>query len=252
MRRFIPPSGQRVAGLFSCLVALFAAGLGWSLPAAAQRDGRIECRSSGYAYRECDTPFRNPVLVEQLSLSDCVEGRSWGVGRRGTVWVDEGCSGRFAEAGRHDGGYDDRYRDERYRPDYGSDDGGIECRSRGYAFERCGVPWRGARLVRQLSAASCDEGRGWGIDRDGLWVDNGCAGYFVEERGRGWGGGKSGSLVCESHGGAQARCRLPRGARDVRLDEQLSSTHCRRGDNWDVDGPDLWVAGGCRARFTYW
>ena len=72
--------------------------------------------------------------------------------------------------GRHDG-YDDR---------------GIECKSREYRRERCDVPWRDARLVRQLSDTPCERGRTWDFDRRGIWVDGGCAGVFVEG-GRGGG-----------------------------------------------------------------
>ena len=35
-----------------------------------------------------------PVLVQQLSGSACVEGRSWGY-RNGTLWVSNGCRARF-------------------------------------------------------------------------------------------------------------------------------------------------------------
>lgn len=228
---------RRLAIAFLTLCALAFA------PAALARD-RVDCKSMGHKYNECSTPFRNPVLVNQLSVADCVQGRTWGVrGRDGTVWVDQGCSGTFVEGGR----YDD-YGDRR------GDGGGIDCRSRNYGFERCGVRWRGARLVRQSSSSACDEGYGWGVDRDGLWVDNGCGGYFVEDRGRDWQdrGDRFSTIVCESHGGNSTRCRVPRGARNVAVDDQLSSTKCRRGDNWDFDGRDIWVAGGCRARFRYW
>ncbi len=232
---------RRRVMLFLVLCALAFA------PLAAARD-RIDCKSSGHKYNECRTPFRAPVLVDQLSMTDCVQGRNWGVlDDDGTVWVDQGCSATFAEGGR--GRHGDRGHDDRR-------DGGIECRSRGYAFERCDARWRGARLVRKLSDSACDEGRGWGVDRDGLWVDNGCAGYFVEDRGRGWRdngrGNDYGTITCESHGGNSTRCSLPRGTRDVGIDEQLSSAQCRRGDSWDFDGRDIWVASGCRARFRYW
>jgi len=36
-----------------------------------------------------------PVLLERLSNSPCVEGRSWGYDRKAGLWVDEGCRARF-------------------------------------------------------------------------------------------------------------------------------------------------------------
>src|SRR5689334_4273403 len=68
----------------------------------------------------------------------------------------------------------------------------VECRSNNYSFRRCPVPWRDARLVRQLSDTQCVRGMNWGIDRNGIWVDRGCAGEFVargrheEYAGGGW------------------------------------------------------------------
>lgn len=261
--RIIHFSAMRGAGLFLA-TALLALGATVVSPAATARD-TVDCKSSGHQYNECRTPFRDPTLVNQLSVTQCVAGRNWGVrDGSGTVWVDKGCSGTFADRGRGGRGYDDRGYDNR--------GDGVECRSRSYAFARCDVPWDGARLVRQLSASDCDEGRDWGVDRNGLWVDNGCAGYFVEDRGGrrryensrrdndiridiGGGsrsGGGSGSVVCESQGGARAQCRLPHGVYNVNLEVQLSQTKCRRGDNWDVFGRDLWVDRGCRGQFRYW
>lgn len=35
------------------------------------------------------------------------------------------------------------------------------------------------RFDRQISESSCAEGRTWGVDRDGLWVDRGCRAIFT-------------------------------------------------------------------------
>ena len=58
--------------------------------------------------------------------------------------------------------------------------GEIECVSHDFAYTRCNVPWRDARIVRQLSDTACVRGQTWGLDREGLWVDRGCAARFVE------------------------------------------------------------------------
>ena len=55
----------------------------------------IECRSRDYAFTRCDANWNDARLIEQLSSSRCVEGESWGLDEDG-LWVDKGCSGRFA------------------------------------------------------------------------------------------------------------------------------------------------------------
>ncbi len=70
----------------------------------------------------------------------------------------------------------------------------IRCASIDNRFTRCDVPWRDAQLVRKESKVACDRGRGWDMDRQGLWVDRGCRGLFVEAR-----GGRPGRG--DSHGG---------------------------------------------------
>jgi len=143
-------------------------------------DDSIECRSRNYQHTECAADFRHPELVQQLSDSDCTEGDSWGYDRRhGAIWVSKGCAGVFADRseryGHRERDRDDDDRDDRRR---GRRSEVIECRSTGYQFVRCEVDWREARLIEQLSDSNCVEGRSWGLDDDGLWVDKGCAGRF--------------------------------------------------------------------------
>ena len=35
------------------------------------------------------------------------------------------------------------------------------------------------RLDRQISGSSCIEGQTWGVDRQGLWVQQGCRAIFI-------------------------------------------------------------------------
>ena len=37
---------------------------------------------------------------------------------------------------------------------------------------------RGVRMVRQISGSPCEQGRTWGFDRRGIWVDRGCRAEF--------------------------------------------------------------------------
>lgn len=133
----------------------------------------VLCESVQGRRNECRTPFRGPVeLVEQLSRSACVEGRTWGR-TRGGVWVDGGCRARFAayHAGGGGGGY--------WQPSGGY---AIECESRDGRYRACAWDWgRGTPfLLEQLSRSPCVRGRSWGYDprQRVLWVDQGCRAVF--------------------------------------------------------------------------
>jgi len=56
----------------------------------------------------------------------------------------------------------------------------VKCESNDGNRKYCG-DFRGSnvRLDRQISGSACIEGRSWGVDRQGLWVDHGCRAYFV-------------------------------------------------------------------------
>ncbi len=61
------------------------------------RSQEISCDSQSNAYRQCSIDigrYDDVRLRRQESVSDCVEGRSWGWNRRG-IWVDRGCRARF-------------------------------------------------------------------------------------------------------------------------------------------------------------
>ena len=128
-------------------------------------------------YCQIDTSGR-VVLVEQYSRSQCIEGQTWGVNRRG-LWVSEGCRGAFGTV------YERRSR--RDRGNYGGQhDGGgygsalVRCESHDGRQAYCPLPGRGrARLVNQLSRSECREGYSWGQDRRGVWVSNGCRAEFA-------------------------------------------------------------------------
>lgn len=119
----------------------------------------IECRSNDYRYNRCDTNWRDARLVRQLSGSHCIRGQTWGVDRRGNVWVDRGCAGVFVEAGGGGGGGGGGG----WRPGPGWDtDISFVCESRDFRYNMCQVDvGRGGavRIVRQISGTRCVEGR---------------------------------------------------------------------------------------------
>lgn len=134
----------------------------------------IVCESREGKRRRCPTGFGGPVvLVEQYSDSPCIEGDTWGW-TPGEVWVRRGCRGLFDEGrgrpGLPGGG----------RPGYGGYDYSVTCASEGGRYRSCA--WDDSqgrpRLIEQISRDPCIEGRTWGYDRNGLWVDQGCRARF--------------------------------------------------------------------------
>lgn len=222
-------------------------------PAAAQpgASGTIECRSRDFQTSECQTGWRQADLVRQISRAPCVEGQTWGI-RRGTIWVSDGCAAQFAQAGRPGGG-----------AGWGGGGAGdgreFECRSEDRRFARCGSSRAPAQLLRQLSRTPCTEGRTWGVDRDGLWVDQGCSGLFRQGGGHGDGYGHGGDeyvppadaefVTCQSRRGRPETCRFRVPARHVGLMQQLSDAPCVEGVNWDWQAGAVRVWDGCAATF---
>lgn len=133
----------------------------------------VECRSSGSRFNRCPVPWANAQLVQQTSRASCVRGRTWGF-ERGSIWVDQGCAGRFAAVGggwRPPPGWDHRFV--------------VGCGSPQYRYAFCQVDVGGhgrVYLQQQTSKAACVEGQTWGWNRAGIWTDRGCGGNFMVDR----------------------------------------------------------------------
>ena len=223
-------------------------GAGWGGWNGASWTGQtLVCSSTDRRRRECRTPFSGrPVLVENISGTRCVEGANFG-GGGGTMWVDDGCRGRFAEGrgGWGGGGWQ------------GGDGGTVRCESRDRRQQVCAAGFRGrATLVRQLSDTACVEGRTWGQRGGDIWVSGGCRGEFAQASG--WGGGWNGggwngsgyTITCASDDKRHRTCAWDRRQGRPQVIENLSSTRCQENRNWGWDGSGtIWVDGGCRARF---
>lgn len=55
----------------------------------------------------------------------------------------------------------------------------LVCSSVNWGYSYCRVKTgNGVKLVQQLSSAPCVQGRTWGTDPNGIWVDRGCAAQF--------------------------------------------------------------------------
>lgn len=82
------------------------------IPAGAAQNGAVtvECHSVSYQYSECRAPLRAPQLIHQISGSSCILNRTWGFNRSTQrIWVDQGCSGVFADVGGYHHGRDGTY-----------------------------------------------------------------------------------------------------------------------------------------------
>jgi len=109
-------------------------------------------------------------MTNQRSGSPCIQGRTWGYDMRG-IWVDRGCRADFV------------VRPAGYRPPPPPPPHGgrmITCSSNNGKRNYCSADTRGGvRMVNQRSGSACIQGRTWGFDGRGIWVDHGCRADFA-------------------------------------------------------------------------
>lgn len=134
----------------------------------------MRCESRDYRQKYCETDTRGGAhIVNQLSDTACIEGRTWGVDQHG-LWVRGGCRGEFelGRGSRSGGGLPSSR--SNYEPST------IVCESHDNRYRHCPVRIRReADLVRRLSRSDCVYSRSWGYDVNGIWVDRGCRGEFA-------------------------------------------------------------------------
>jgi hypothetical protein len=113
---------------------------------------------------------------------------------------------------------------------------------------------RGVQMTNQRSGSPCIQGKTWGYDRSGIWVDRGCrADFYLSNSGPGYRPGPgpgSGSvkITCSSNNGKRNYCPVDTG-RSVQLTNQRSGSPCIQGQTWGWDRRGIWVDRGCRADF---
>lgn len=244
---------------------VFAAAVTAFTTVTAFGQSALRCESMDGQRQECR--FNGPGTVQlwqQLGLNACVKGKSWGVDGN-TVWVDHGCRADFkliADDTRDQAsrlGSDDR------RQQQGMDGDNqprrnrtitIVCESRDGRRHRCAADTLGQiTLGRQLTADNkCVEGRTWGSDSSGIWVDRGCRAEFsiADNGGTSRDRGPSQAmkmLVCESHGSTRTYCRAD-AQFGVRLMREMSRDNCVVNETWGADRKGVWVSNGCRAEFA--
>jgi Protein of unknown function (DUF3011) len=133
--------------------------------------------------------------------------------------------------------------------------GFLTCSSTGYRYEYCAANTQGRVLiVREVSTGNlCHQGRGWGFDNNGIWVDKGCRAEFSYGRDDGGGGswGRSGTLTCNSNGYRYSYCNADTQGRVSLVREISTGNLCRQGSGWGYDDGGIWVDRGCRGEFRY-
>jgi len=128
----------------------------------------VSCSSDDMRWHVCQVDTSGGVrLLRQRSEADCIYGSTWGHDDRG-VWVDRGCRAEFAIGG-------DSYSDEQEE----SYNVSVSCNSDDMHRHSCYTGPHGAvRVVKRHSEAECIEGRTWGHEPRGIWVDRGCRADF--------------------------------------------------------------------------
>lgn len=213
----------------------------------------VICSSNDNRYRECAVPFRGTaVITQQISESACVEGRSWG-NKPGAVWVRNGCRARFGIV-----------RTGQNNPGPGNNRM-IVCTSNQDRYRECATGIRGrVELVNRLNnSKACVEGRSWGQREGTVWVRNGCRAQFHSVGRPGprddyanppndWRRDNNYSVTCSSTDNRRQLCNWDTRYGTPRLVQRISSSNCTEGRDWGYNNRgQLWVDGGCRARFGF-
>lgn len=149
--------------------AEFVLGYGGSV-GSAYGSRTVRCESRGNRWQHCDADTSaGAELVRQLSKNPCIKGDNWGADNRG-VWVSGGCRAEFrmmaAVATQTTPGKI------------------VRCDSNDKLPRHCPADTEGGavKVFRQLSRAACVEGRSWGVDKNGIWVEDGCRAEFEVRR----------------------------------------------------------------------
>jgi hypothetical protein len=207
-------------------------------------------------------------MVRQVSDTNCRYGRQWGYDANG-IWVNEGCRAEFAVRGLSQSAraeirttmpMNQTMDNHMHHPmpvtaDNDRTPGTLLCESENNGRKHCDVDTRyGITLVRQISDNICARDRTWGVDKDGVWVNDGCRGEFMLGHEAPAVSMTSSAqmpptLVCESVDGKRNHCEVDT-SMGVRLYRQMSDSDCLLNSTWGYDANGIWVSGGCRAEFA--
>ena len=123
---------------------------------------------------------------------------------------------------------------------------------------------QGAHLVKQTSTVDCVEGKTWGWDEEGIWVNKGCGGQFalgkaeatieakpehppIPAKGTEQ---KEERMNCASNDGRRDTCDAELQGATVKLVRQIGPAPCTKDSTWGYDDRGIWVDRGCRGEFV--
>jgi hypothetical protein len=179
---FMIPKVRLLTLLFLSLVACAV----FVKPPAAHGQ-TIYCASDDGHRNYCNADTRGGVqMTKQRSGSACIQGQTWGYDNRG-IWVDRGCRAEFitrrgnGNNNNWNGGGNGHGGDNWHGGGNGNGGGQtIYCASDDGRRNYCSANTRrGVQLTKQRSGSACIQGRTWGSDSRGIWVDKGCRAEFM-------------------------------------------------------------------------
>lgn len=132
----------------------------------------VRCESWQFQPARCAMDTRRGVQIQRVIAGDCRQG-NWGWDRS-NVWVNNGCRADFVSGGGGGGN------------NGGGNSGGgnwngnqiVECNSIRYEPARCNVRVNSGVQIDRVLGGECIQGRSWGWDRNGIWVNDGCRARF--------------------------------------------------------------------------
>jgi len=127
----------------------------------------------------------------------------------------------------------------------------IACESRDYRRNYCatGIQVTKAWLINQRSKSRCIQGRTWGYDGGGIWVNSGGGAAFAYKS-----GGRPSQINrvrCESRNYERSFCEVRAQISRAWLVEQESEAACIQGRTWGSRGNGIWVNEGCTGVFAF-
>ena len=130
----------------------------------------VRCESSDYRTIRCPMNTHGGVRVSrQISKTQCQLGRNWSFDRN-SVLVKDGCRADFIANEVGSGG--------NWGGGNGNNPSSVECYSYDYRPARCSANIIRGVTVDRVFGGECIQGRTWGWDNRGIWVNNGCRARF--------------------------------------------------------------------------
>ena len=214
----------------------------WLFAAAAVQAATVTCESTNNEYNSCPVNTNGGVrLSQQLSSKGCWENDTWGFDRN-KIWVDRGCRAQF-QVGAN----------------------ATSTASKGDALAAAAVVGIAAAAI--IASSQHDDhhnknknsnynnsyNNNYDNRYDGRYDSRYDDDYRNYENSRygynGYGGDPRRTFTCESRNDRRIYCSIP-GRGHVEVYKQRSSSPCRHGHSWGVEGNSVWVDDGCRAEFA--